>query len=280
MDRFDYEAHMALGLLYKKEFAGAEDEQAIKHLDTALLLRPDLYHLDFQLGQLYARIDRDRARKHYTRFLNAPIPEEDPDRELARRARDELNREPTAEDLPFLPEPPRDLQRLDPELQRMINEAYLRVSEEQDFQQAERVLERARKKFPHEEVVLNELAKVAYAMDRRGDAREFWEKSLEMKEDQMEGPRAPGSVARGRPARRRDRPPEPRRRARASTARFRLAQLLWSDFDLFEASDELDRYPARRRPLRPLLGRRPAPARAHGPGVLRIYLAIGALCCC
>ena len=27
MDRFDYEAHMALGLLYKKEFAGGEDEQ-------------------------------------------------------------------------------------------------------------------------------------------------------------------------------------------------------------------------------------------------------------
>ncbi|MBL8975369.1 MAG: tetratricopeptide repeat protein, partial [Myxococcales bacterium] len=75
MDRFDYEAHMALGLLYKKEFAGGEDEQAIKHLETALLLRPDLYHLHFQLGQLYARIDRERARRSFTRFLDAPIPE-------------------------------------------------------------------------------------------------------------------------------------------------------------------------------------------------------------
>jgi tetratricopeptide (TPR) repeat protein len=68
----------------------------------------------------------------------------------------------------------------------MINEAYLRGREEQDFQQAERVLERARKKFPDEEIVLNELAKVAYALGRRGDAREFWEKSLAMKEGQME----------------------------------------------------------------------------------------------
>lgn len=277
MDRFDYEAHMALGLLYKKEFAGAEDEQAIKHLDTALLLRPDLYHLDFQLGQLYARIDRDRARKHYTRFLNAPIPEEDPDRELARRARDELNREPTAEDLPFLPEPPRDLQRLDPELQRMINEAYLRVSEEQDFQQAERVLERARKKFPHEEVVLNELAKVAYAMDRRGDAREFWEKSLEMKEDQMEVHERLGLLLEG------DLPDDATahlsRAAElgASTARFRLAQLLWSDFALLQASDELDRYLRAAGPydLYWDAGRR---LRERMDQVfLRIYLAIGAL---
>ena len=186
MDRFDYEAHMVLGMLYKKEFAGAEDEQAIKHLETALLLRPDLYHLEFQLGQLYARIDREKARRHYTRFLNAPIPDDDPDRELARRARDELNREPSTEEAPFSTEPPRDLQRLEPELQRMINEAYLRVAEEQDLRQAERVLERARKKFPREEIVLNELAKVAYALDRRGDAREFWEKSLAMKADQME----------------------------------------------------------------------------------------------
>ncbi len=277
MDRFDYEAHMALGLLYKKEFAGAEDEQAIRHLDNALLLRPDLYHLDFQLGQLYARIDRDRARKHYTRFLNAPIPEEDPDRELARRARDELNREPTAEDLPFLPEPPRDLQRLEPELQRMINEAYLRVSEEQDFQQAERVLERARKKFPKQEVVLNELAKVAYAMDRRGDAREFWEKSLEMKEDQMEVHERLGLLLEG------DLPDDAivhlRRAAElgASTARFRLAQLLWSDFRLLDASDELDRYLRAAGPydLYWDAGRR---LRERMDQVfLRIYLAIAAL---
>ncbi len=277
MDRFDYEAHMALGLLYKKEFAGAEDEQAIKHLETALLLRPDLYHLDFQLGQLYARIDRDRARKHYTRFLNAPIPDEDPDRELARRARDELNREPTAEDLPFLPEPPRDLQRLTPELQRMINEAYLRVSEEQDFQQAERVLQRARKKFPDDEVVLNELAKVAYAMDRRGDAREYWEKSLEMKEDQMEVHERLGLLLEG------DLPDEAiahlHRAAElgASTARFRLAQLLWSDFRLLAASDELDRYLRAAGPYDLYWDAGQRLRERMDQVFLRIYLAIGAL---
>jgi tetratricopeptide (TPR) repeat protein len=277
MDRFDYEAHMALGLLYKKEFAGAEDEQAIKHLATALLLRPDLYHLHFQLGQLYARIDRDRARQHYTRFLNAPIPDDDPDLDVARRARDELNREPTSEDLPFLPEPPRDLQRLDPELQRMINTAYLRVSEEQDFQQADRVLEQARKKFPHEEVVLNELAKVAYAMDRRGDAREFWEKSLEMKEDQMEVHERLGLLLET------DLPDEAtthlRRAAElgSSTARFRLAQLLWSDFSLLEASDELDRYRGAAGPYDLYWDAAQRLRERMDQVFLRIYLAIGAL---
>ena len=277
MDRFDYEAHMALGLLYKKEFAGGEDEQAIKHLETALLLRPDLYHLHFQLGQLYARIDRERARRSFTRFLDAPIPEDDPDRELARRARDELNREPAAENLSILPEPPRDLQRLDPDLQRMINEAYLRVSEEQDFQQAERVLERARKKFPKEEVVLNELAKVAYATGRFGNAREFWESSLAMKEDQMEVHERLGLLLES------DLPDAAtthlRRAAElgASTARFRLAQLLWSDLRVLDASDELDRYLAAAGPydLYWDAGRR---LRERMDQVfLRLYLAIGAL---
>ncbi len=242
MDRFDHEAHMMLGLLYKKEFAGAEDEQAIRHLESALLLRPDLYHLEFHLGQLRSRTDRGRARKHYTRFLNAPVADDDPDRAQARRALDELNREPSAEDLPSLPEPPRNMQRLDPELQRMINEAYLRVAEEQDFAQAERVLERARKKFPDEEIVLNELAKVAYALERHGDARAFWEKSLSMDPNQMEVHERLGLLLET------DLPEQATRHLRraselgSSTARFRLAQRLWTDFHLFAASDELDAY--------------------------------------
>jgi tetratricopeptide (TPR) repeat protein len=68
MDRSDYQAHMTLGLIYKKEFAGAEDEQAIAHLEAALRLRPDLYRLHLLLGELYARTDRELAREHYTRF--------------------------------------------------------------------------------------------------------------------------------------------------------------------------------------------------------------------
>lgn len=277
MDRFDYEAHMVLGLLYKKEFAGAEDEEAIKHLDTALQLRPDLYHLEFQLGQLYARIDREKARRHYTRFLNAPIPDDDPDRELARRARDELNREPSSEEAPFLTEPPRDLRRLEPELQRMINEAYLRVAEEQDLRQAERVLERARKKFPREEIVLNELAKVAYALDRRGDAREFWEKSLAMKADQMEVHERLGLLLEA------DLPDEAtthlRRAAElgSSTARFRLAQLLWTDLRMLEASDELDRYLLAAGPYDLYWDAARRLRERMDQVFLRIYLAIGAL---
>jgi len=277
MDRFDYEAHMVLGLLYKKEFAGAEDEPAIRHLETALQLRPDLYHLEFQLGQLYARIDREKARRHYTRFLNAPIPDDDPDRELARRARDELNREPSSEEAPFLTEPPRDLRRLEPELQRMINEAYLRVAEEQDLHQAERVLERARKKFPREEIVLNELAKVAYALDRRGDAREFWEKSLAMKADQMEVHERLGLLLEA------DLPAEAtthlRRAAElgSSTARFRLAQLLWTDLRMLEASDELDRYLLAAGPYDLYWDAARRLRERMDQVFLRIYLAIGAL---
>ncbi len=278
MDRFDHEAHMALGLLYKKEFAGAEDERAIEHLDAALQLRPDLYHLDFHLGQLYARVDRERARRHYTRFLDAPIPDDDPDRELARRAFDELNRATTTEDRIFLPlsEPPRDL-RLDPELQRLINEAYLRVSEEQDFKEAERVLERARKKFPDQEIVLNELAKVAFALNRRGDAREFWEKSLEMKEDQKEVHERLGLLLeKDLP---RDAEVHLRRAADlgSTTARFRLAQLLWTDYSLLDASEELDRYLQEASELDLYWSTAPRLRDRMSQVFLRIYLAISAL---
>jgi tetratricopeptide (TPR) repeat protein len=277
MDRFDHEAHMALGLLYKKEFAGAEDPRAIEHLKAPLLLRPDLYHLDFHLGQLYARVDRERARWHYARFLDAPVPDDDPDRDLARRAIDELNRETTAEDrLPLPSEPPRDL-RLDPELQRMINEAYLRVSEEQDFKEAERVLERARKKFPDQEIVLNELAKVAFALERTGDAREFWEKSLEMREDQKEVHERLGLLLEG------DLPRESEAHLRraadlgSTTARFRLAQLLWNDYSLLDASEELDRYIQEASELDLYWGTAPRLRDRMDQVFLRIYLAISAM---
>ena len=42
MDRSDYEAHIKLGMIYKKEFAGAKDAEAIEQLEAALRLRPDL----------------------------------------------------------------------------------------------------------------------------------------------------------------------------------------------------------------------------------------------
>ena len=40
--------------------------------------------------------------------------------------------------------------------------------------------------FPGEIAVLNELAKVAYADNRPGDARQYWERSLALQEDQRE----------------------------------------------------------------------------------------------
>lgn len=241
MDRFDYEAHMALGLVYKKQFAGAEDVRAIEHLEKALLLRPDLHHLHILLGELNARTNRDAARRHYERFLRA-APEDDPDRAQAERALKDLTQEVSPEEPLYLNEPPDNLQRLDPVLQRWINEAYLRVSEEGDLNQAEKILQRARERFRSEPVVYNELAKVVYAQGRTGDARQFWEQSLALAEEQMEVHERLGILLE------RDLPAQStlhlRRAAElgSATARFRLAKRLWDDFHLIEASEQLDQF--------------------------------------
>lgn len=241
MDRFDYEAHVALGLIYKKEFAGAEDVRAIDHLEKALALRPDLHHLHLLLGELNARTNRDAARRHYERFLRV-APDDDPDREQAENALQNLTREVGPEEPLYLNEPPPDLQRLDPQLQRMINEAYLRVSEEQGLDQAEKILQRARERFRSEPVVYNELAKVVYAQGRTGDARQFWEQSLALKEDQMEVHERLGLLLE------RDLPDAATRHLRraaelgSATARFRLAKRLWEDYRLLEASEQLDQF--------------------------------------
>lgn len=241
MDRFDFEAHMALGLIYKKQFAGAEDVRAIEHLEKALLLRPDLHHLHLLLGELNARTDREAARRHYERFLRAAS-DDDPDRPQAGRALQDLNKEVSPEEPLYLDEPPDNLQRLDPRLQRMINEAYLRVAEEGGLDEAEKILRRARASFPREPVVYNELAKVVYALDRAGDARQFWEQSLALDEEQMDVHERLAALLE------RDLPAESTRHLRraaelgSATARFRLALRLWDDFRLFEASDQIDRF--------------------------------------
>lgn len=241
MDRFDYEAHMALGLVYKKQFAGAEDVRAIEHLEKALLLRPDLHHLHILLGELNARENRDAARRHYERFLRT-APDDDPDRAQAERALKDLTQEVSPEEPLYLNEPPDNLQRLDPSLQRMINEAYLRVSEEGDLNQAEKILQRARERFRSEPVVYNELAKVVYAQGRTGDARQFWEQSLALAEEQMEVHERLGILLE------RDLPAQStvhlRRAAElgSATARFRLAKRLWDDYHLIEASEQLDQF--------------------------------------
>lgn len=242
MDRGDYEAHIKLGMIYKKEFAGAEDESAIEHLEAALRLRPDLDRLHLLLGELYARTDRQKAREHYSRYVEV-ADFDDADADRARRAIADLERE-IRQDAPPDIAPPAEkaLRFLDPKLQRLINEAYLRGTEHQDWAEAERTLLSARDEFPGEPIVLNHLARVVFAQGREGDARQYFEASLEMREDQMEVHEQLGMLLRG------DLPDAAiahlRRAAELGSlpARYVLAELLWQQTQPIEASEQLDAY--------------------------------------
>lgn len=242
MDRDDYEAHIKLGLIYKKEFAGAEDPEAITQLEAALRLRPDLSRLHLFLGELYARTDRERAHEHYTRFLEL-AEFDDPDAERARRAVQDLERDIRKEEPAALPPPAESaLRSLDPRLQRLINEAYLRGTEHQDWGMAEKILQEARLEFPQEPVVLNQLARVAFAQERWGSARDYWEESLAMEEEQMEVHERLGLLLREDLP---DRAIERLTRAAelgSLTARYVLADLLWAQTRPLAASEQLDRY--------------------------------------
>ncbi len=242
MDRSDYRAHMTLGLIYKKEFAGAEDDEAIKHLSSALRLRPDLTRLHLLLGELYARTNREKAREHYQRFIQL-TELDDPEARKARKALEDLEREIRKEDpLPMPPPAEESLRFLPPEIQRVINEAYLRGTEHTDWQMAEKILVQAREEFPDEAVVLNELARVVYHQERYGDARAYWEQSLTMLEDQVEVHERLGLLLRG------DLPEEaiPHLRRAADlgslTARYLLAELLWGENKFLEAREQIERY--------------------------------------
>lgn len=242
MDRSDYQAHMTLGLIYKKEFAGAEDEQAIEHLESALRLRPDLHRLHLLLGELYARTDRELAREHYSRFREFTQPDDSEDQQAA-RALAELEREIRRDEPLAIPPPPeKSLLLLDPKLQHLINTAYLQGTEHQDWKGAEKVLLRARDEFPNEPEVLNQLARVVYAQKREGDARRYWEQSLQKREDQAEVHERLGLLLRG--ALPDEAIPHLQRAAelRSLTARFALAELLWDQNQPLDASHELDLY--------------------------------------
>jgi tetratricopeptide (TPR) repeat protein len=244
MDRSDYQAHMTLGLIYKREFAGAEDSEAIRHLSLALQLRPDLYRLHLLLGELYARTDREKAREHYQRFMNE-MPLDDDDARLARKKLEELEREIRKEEpLPIPPPAGQVLRFLDPELQGMINEAYLRGTEHQDWEVAEKILLEARDRFPTNPEVLNELARVVYHQERFGEARHHWEASLAMREDQGEVHERLGILLRE------DLPADAISHLRQAaalgslTARFMLAELLWEENEWLDAREQLERYMA------------------------------------
>jgi tetratricopeptide (TPR) repeat protein len=242
MDRSDYQAHMTLGLIYKKEFAGAEDEQAIEHLDAALRLRPDLHRLHLLLGELYARTDRELAREHYNRFRELADPE-DPEAQQAARALAELEREIRRDEPPAIPPPPeKSLRLLDPKLQSLINQAYLQGTEHQDWKGAEKVLLRARDEFPDEPEVLNQLARVVYAQERFGDARGYWEASLQKLEDQAEVHERLGLLLRASLADEAIPHLERAAELRSLTARFALAELLWELNRPLDASRQLELY--------------------------------------
>lgn len=242
MEPTDHQAHMTLGLIYKKEFAGAEDEQAIKHLAAALRLRPDLQRLHLLLGELYARTDREKAREHYERFIRGAV-SGDPDTERARRALEDLERE-LRQDQPLAITPPAEesLRLLPPELQRMINEAHLRGTEYQDLAFAEKILLEAKDRFPTEPVVYNQLATFVFLQDRTGDARQYWEQSLTLKEDQVEVHERLGLLLQ------RQLPDEavPHLQRAADlgslTARYVLADLLWNEGNPWSAATALDLY--------------------------------------
>lgn len=242
MDRSDYQAHMTLGLIYKKEFAGAEDDRAIKHLAAALRLRPDLHRLHILLGELYARTDRPKAREHYERFIRA-AEDDDPDVDRARRALEDLERQiRQTEPRTITPPAEESMRSLPEDLQRLINEAYLRGTEYQDVEYAEKILLDALERFPSEPVVLNQLARIVYAQDRLGDARNYWERSLGLDENQVEVHEQLGLLLR------RQLPGEaiPHLKRAADlgsvTARYVLAELLWEQAHPIDASAELDRY--------------------------------------
>jgi tetratricopeptide (TPR) repeat protein len=240
MEPSDYAPHMALGLLYKKHFGGAEDAAARQELERALDLRPDLTVLHFYLGELWARDDKEKAREHFDNFIREGRTE-DPMVKRAREALRDLEREGSeAGDRMVLPPSPRDLRQLPTELHRLISEAYVLGVDYGEWDRAEKTLLRAMETFPEEPALYNELAKVVSAQQRDGKAREYWERSLELDEEQMEVHERLGIMLA-------DSELGVRHLRRAAdlgslTARYALAERLWDRLDLWSASKELDLY--------------------------------------
>lgn len=241
LDRSYFEAHLTLGMIYKEEFGGTADDDARTMLETALRLRPDLHQLHLLLGELWARTDKEQARRHYKSFLER-VPLIDPDAEAARQALDELDRTLREDDTFSLAPPPEDSMRfLDPVLQKRIDHAYL-MAEQQNWARAETILRDAREHFPDEPAVLNALATHMLAQRRYGDARTYWEQSLEMDGQQSLVHEHLGLLLMS------DLPQEalPHLRQAANQgslrARYNLALQLWEQADFLEAYEQLNLY--------------------------------------
>ncbi len=236
---YDHRAHLDLGMLYFREFRGTQDEKARTHLEKALRLRPDLADIHYFLGELYSRTDRDEARRHFQTFLDL-VDSEHTYSAAAREALRSLDSDPGGEEIYVVPPPPDEMRSLDPELQRLINEAYVVGAENGDWDRAEKLLIRANETFTGQPALLNELAKVAAAQGRAGEARGYWEESLRIDDAQVEVHERLGLLI-----------PDPslaqghlRRAAElgSTLARFELAQRLWDRYQLWEARVELDLY--------------------------------------
>lgn len=278
MEPYDHAAHMALGLLYYKKFRGAEDEQARKHLDRALRLRPDLYELHNYLGELYAREgDREQARDHFEAYLEA-LPTGDPGRVAAREALRDLDRETTETEVEITPPPRAELRLLDPELQRLINQAYVVGAMHGDWDRAEDELLKARDSFPGEPALLNELAKVVYAQGRLGDARSYWEESLALDNEQQEVHERLGLLMMDNDPSRALTHLRKAADLGSLTARFALATKLWEGWtSLWDAQRELEMYLREAGPYDLNWDRGQALQERMRTVFLRIYLAAAGL---
>ncbi len=245
MEPTDYHAHMALGLVCFKEFKGARDDLAKKHFGVALRLRPDLYQLHFYLGELMSREEgaeeREAAQAHFRRFI-AAAPPEDPMLDGAREALRDLQRSLTAPGpMEAAPVPPRaELERLDPDLQRRIDEAYVVGAEYGDWRRAQRLLLDARSSHPGVPALLNELAKVSLALGDETRARTYWEESLTQDAEQPEVHERLAIVS--GPGVDADEHWEIAARQGSLRARYQLARRAFDGLRLVEASRHLDLY--------------------------------------
>src|SRR5690606_30809887 len=192
----------------------------------------------------------------------------------AREAIHALQRD-VEEDVPFVPPPlPSDVGRLDPELHRLISEAYVLGAEHGEWDRAEQLLLQAREKFPRETALLNMLAQVVYVQEgRQGQARVYWEESLAVDPNQMEVHERLGLMLANSEQGR----THLRRAADLGSviARYRVAKQLWDNFDWWAASEQLDIYLREAGPY-DVYWDTAQELRKHMDSVfIKIYLAIG-----
>ena len=175
---------MTLGLIYMKEFGGAEDERrssTCPGLAPAARPQPD----QPPAGELTLAPTGEGSRP-----LSGVHPQrapDDPDAAGRRKALEDLEREirkRSHRDQP--PARGRRCALLEPELQRMINEAYLRGTEYQDWRRPRRSCSTPAGALPEGARVSTSSRAWCYQEDRTGDARQLLGAEPQIQEDQLE----------------------------------------------------------------------------------------------